>query len=223
MEEKKYHVYAYLDSRRSGKYNYKIKEGIYHPEFEPFYIGTGKGKRYLWYKKARKRDGKTGQRILKMRKQGNFIKVKVLRKNLIKEQAFSLEEKLIIGIGRQDLKKGPLLNKSDGKGGKNSPLIRKRMREMNLKNWKSEKYRKEMSKKAKKQFRELWKNPEYRKHFSEKRKGEGNNSSKLTEKDVLKMRKLFLKGKKRIDLIKIFNVSKSTVSRVVYRYSWTHI
>ncbi len=85
----------------------------------------------------------------------------------------------------------------------------KQLRERNIENWKKPKYREKMSKVLS--------------EFNKKKVGEKNNSSKLTNKKVLKMRKLFNKGVRIVDLIKQFNVSKSTVRRVIYCYSWKHI
>jgi DNA-binding MarR family transcriptional regulator len=52
--------------------------------------------------------------------------------------------------------------------------------------------------------------------------GENHGQTKLTEKDVLFIRSQY-KKKSMSQLAKIYNVSLSTISRIIYRKTWQHI
>jgi group I intron endonuclease len=53
--------------------------------------------------------------------------------------------------------------------------------------------------------------------------GEDNKTSKLTNEIVLEVRKLHNEGMTFVQISKIYNVSESTISRVVKRLTWKHI
>lgn len=53
--------------------------------------------------------------------------------------------------------------------------------------------------------------------------GNGNSASSLTEEDVLKIRAMKEEGALQEDLAAIFGVSKSTISSIVNRKTWTHV
>ena len=55
------------------------------------------------------------------------------------------------------------------------------------------------------------------------RKGEDNKNSKLTNSVVKRIRKLRKGGTKRKQLSKIFNVSISSIDKVIYKTTWKHI
>lgn len=54
-------------------------------------------------------------------------------------------------------------------------------------------------------------------------KGEKKNTAKLTNKEVLKIRKLYLNGFNLSYLAKKFNVSVTNVRCIVNRKTWKHI
>jgi NUMOD4 motif/HNH endonuclease len=54
-------------------------------------------------------------------------------------------------------------------------------------------------------------------------KGISNGRSKLTEKEVLKIRLLLSKGMKQNDISKKFNISTQTISSINKRLIWKHI
>ncbi len=59
-----------------------------------------------------------------------------------------------------------------------------------------------------------------KKKMSLKRKGELNSNSKLTIKDVLKIRHLHSKGSSQHDLSILFNVKKPCIWKIVNKYIW---
>jgi len=123
LEDKRFYVYVYLDTRKSGKYKY----GEYEFDYEPFYIGKGLDKQYIRHMKEIKDERiktyKTNKirKILKLGFHPDIIKVKTF---LTEKQAFSLEKLLIMLIGRSCLNMGPLTNiHKGGCGGRMPPHI----------------------------------------------------------------------------------------------------
>jgi hypothetical protein len=109
-----YYVYIYLDPRKSGTFQYKELEF----NFEPFYVGKGKGERYIEHIVESKSNFKINNqfKLNKIRKIKNetgenpiIIKFK---ENLSEEESLKLEEIIIEKIGRIDLGTGPLTNLS---------------------------------------------------------------------------------------------------------------
>lgn len=102
-----YYVYIYLDPRKPGKYKY----GEYEFNYEPFYVGKGKGRR------CKANCGRTQyfkNKINNIKKSGLEPLVTKLEENLNEEKSFLLEFKLIDIVGRKDLNKGPLINFTNG-------------------------------------------------------------------------------------------------------------
>jgi hypothetical protein len=123
---KKYYVYIYLDPRKEGNYAY----GEYAFKYEPFYIGKGCRHRHSQHlsKSNLKRYNKNPrtQKILKLLSlELKPIIIKV-EQSLTNDEAYNLEEKLILLIGRKDLGTGCLLNCN--KGGKQSEIDEKELR-----------------------------------------------------------------------------------------------
>lgn len=54
-------------------------------------------------------------------------------------------------------------------------------------------------------------------------KGEHRHSAKLTEMQVLEIRRRFAAGERCCDLEKAYNVSHCTMWRVIHRVSWKHV
>lgn len=55
------------------------------------------------------------------------------------------------------------------------------------------------------------------------KKGEKHHSNKLKNKDILKIRKLLIKGIKQTIIAKEFNVDQSTISYIKRNKTWSHI
>jgi hypothetical protein len=104
----------------------------------PFYVGMGQGLRYKFHLKESSQNLKNRANVHKL----NTIKkimncgltpiVKFVDTNLSKEDAIDLEKFMISEIGRKDLNRGPLTNKTDGGDGIQnlSPEIRKKLSAM---------------------------------------------------------------------------------------------
>ena len=117
-----FYTYIYLDPRKKGPFTY----GEYVFEYEPFYVGKGSYEQYKYHltEKCQHCDPNTFKvrKINKIRKITNDEPIIVkYKENIIEEEAFKLEISLIDTIGRYDLKKGPLVNLTDGGEGTSNP------------------------------------------------------------------------------------------------------
>jgi len=110
-----FYVYVYLDPRKPGNFKY----GDYEFNYEPFYVGKGKGRRYnIHLLECFKKQDKNYQKVNKITKilketNKNPVIIK-FEENLLEQNALNLEIKMIKTIGRIDLKTGPLTNLTDG-------------------------------------------------------------------------------------------------------------
>ena len=106
-----FYVYAYLDPRKSGSFNY---EEI-HFDYEPFYIGKGKGNRdqvHLIEKESGNRH--KHNKIQQIIREGFTPVIMRLREELSEQEAWDFEKRLVDQIGRGICKTGPLTNLQDG-------------------------------------------------------------------------------------------------------------
>jgi antitoxin component YwqK of YwqJK toxin-antitoxin module len=96
LNKKEYYVYGLIDPRDN----------------QYFYIGKGKGKRYLSHLKPKRFDFNYGklERIKNIQNSGLDIKIEVLFPNLNEETAFELEKLIIYKLGREVLNEGILTN-----------------------------------------------------------------------------------------------------------------
>lgn len=129
----KFYVYALLDERKEGNYNYEIDDIDISFNYEPFYIGKGTGSRLTIHEKRAKDQKNTTYKDNKIRKiwsEGKqVIKSKILDK-LEEDIALNLETQLIKEIKRKH-EGGPLINLTEGGDGlKNpSPEVRQKISE----------------------------------------------------------------------------------------------
>ena len=112
------YVYALLDTRKPGPFFY----GHWKFEYEPFYIGKGKGTRFIKHVRfAEYGHNHYNQfkynKIRKILREGFEVGVRFLKQELDDSVARALEIKLIALIGRADLKFGPLVNLTNGGDG----------------------------------------------------------------------------------------------------------
>lgn len=107
--EKEYYVYVYLDPRNKGKFKY----GDYEFDYEPFYVGKGKGKRYL---KHLLENEETTANIFKYRLinkvRGSGLEPIIIKvkEDLGEIDAYEIESSLIEIIGRRCNNEGSLTN-----------------------------------------------------------------------------------------------------------------
>jgi len=109
---KDYYVYVFLDSTKVGDYNF---EGLKF-DFEPFYIGKGRGDR-MNHSKYDKRTFKSNKIKSILDTGGEIIAFKI-KENLSLHESLDIEKELIRRIGRRDLNSGPLTNLTDGGDGR---------------------------------------------------------------------------------------------------------
>jgi hypothetical protein len=107
-----FYVYIYLDPRKNGVFNYLQIDKSF--EFEPFYIGKGRGNRINMGIKESKKDYYKNRKIRSMIKDGYFPIALKIFENLTEKESFEKEIYLIKVIGRMDLSLGPLCNLTDG-------------------------------------------------------------------------------------------------------------
>lgn len=65
-------------------------------------------------------------------------------------------------------------------------------------------------------------NEQHKELHGTRSRGENHHSSKLTEKDVLKIRKLSI-YKEQLEIAKMFKIDQTNVSAIVLRKTWKHI
>jgi hypothetical protein len=109
-----YYVYIYLNILRPGNYTYQNL----HFDYEPFYVGKGKDKRYLYHlekvkNKCKYKRSDKFEIIESIVNSGNEPII-IKYDNLSEDDALFLEKETITKIGRFDLGKGPLSNRNDG-------------------------------------------------------------------------------------------------------------
>jgi len=135
-----HYVYVYLDQRKPhGKYKYVCPSGrivaFPHP---PFYVGKGKhGRVDAHLSEAEKRKGKPGQHghklntIWAIQDELGVDPIRIVTASLQTDwMAQALEIDLIAGIGRKNLKLGPLTNLTNGGDGSsgNVPTVEARLK-----------------------------------------------------------------------------------------------
>ncbi len=110
--DKKSYVYIILNPLKPGRYQY---QDITFFE-EPFYVGIGKRRRAFihFQEHSLKEKSHKNNTIKSILKTGKKPTVVFFSKNLERKKAEFFEIFLISQIGRRDLKKGPLTNKTDG-------------------------------------------------------------------------------------------------------------
>ena len=109
-----FYVYVYLDPRKPGQYYYENHQF----DFEPFYVGMGKGKRSEAHLKSDSLNSKVNPikngKIKHILANGLQPIITKIHENLTKSQAIDLEKHYISLIGRLNLGLGPLSNLTDG-------------------------------------------------------------------------------------------------------------
>ena len=221
-----YYVYVILNPLKHGKFNYDK----YCFDYEPFYVGKGKGRRKTNTLSEKKNCFK--RQIINKIKSAGLMPIRIIVENNLNEyDAFELEKKIISLIGRRDLNIGTLTNFTDGGEGTSGIIqtdITKEKRKKSLVKYRSyfktEEFKSTMSKIA----NEKKNDPEYIKYcetLSKKYTGEGNPmyGKHTSKKQKETVRQAHLEGKiklsedgrkKIIETNKKRKGTKNTVKRI---------
>ena len=120
IKSEKYYVYVYLNPTKPGQFTY----GDYTFDFEPFYIGKGKGYRYVSHLSEAKSKKKYNKKLSHFHNTLFSIDlnpiIKILHYDLSEEESWTYEKLLISIIGRRDENKGLLTNKTNGGEGQSN-------------------------------------------------------------------------------------------------------
>jgi len=199
MKKNEFYVYIYLDPRKPGDYMY----GDLKFDYEPFYVGKGKDDRMYRHNYLFK-DDVNSYKIGKIKKIISEKKKPIIEKiydNLNEIDSFEKEKEVIFKIGR--LKKGPLVNFSDGgegqSGYKHREETKKKIGE-GVKN--SEKWQKSI------------KSDEHKKNLSDALMGHPgwNKGGVRSEEDRIKIKEGLKKSDKKCGVIKHSDESKKKMS-----------
>jgi hypothetical protein len=107
-----FYVYIYLDPRKNGSFKYSFSDVIF--EYEPFYVGKGRGNRINMGIKENSKDYYKNRKIKSMINDGYFPIALKIFEDMSEDIAFKKESFVIKNIGRADLGFGPLCNLTDG-------------------------------------------------------------------------------------------------------------
>lgn len=157
MMENVYYVYAYLDPRKPGSFNY----GDHIFDYEPFYIGKGKDGRILDHMQPsglRRANTLKNNKIMSIIEEtGNKPLYKKILENLTEDIAYEKEIEFIKHFGRIDNRTGILANHTDGgplgknpinngfRGQKHKPSTIEYLKKFHRGNQKSESWKKSRS------------------------------------------------------------------------------
>ena len=104
-----FYVYVYLDPLFPSKCSYDNISFTY----VPIYVGKGKGNRYKDH--MVKTSNKIFENKIQFWKTNNIKPIVIfIETNISEQDAWDIEERLVVEIGRLDLKTGPLLNLTNG-------------------------------------------------------------------------------------------------------------
>jgi len=121
-KDNRFYVYALLDPRKPGEYEYGDICFLY----EPFYIGKGTGNRITRHlsKNRLKSNTPKNQKIKKLLSLNLKPVEQIFIINLQNGEALNMEIQMIKLIGRKDLKKGFLTNTTDGGDGGTGHIVK---------------------------------------------------------------------------------------------------
>lgn len=163
--EDSFYVYVLCDPTIPGKYIH----GEFTFDYEPFYIGKGRGIRmYTHSCNSHLKNTKTIKRakLVKIKKAGlKPIKIKLF-KNLTEEDAFQKETELIFLIGRRDLGLGTLCNLTNGGEGNSGRVMSEEEKKQRSEAVKGKPQSKEHGRKVSAALKGIVRKEEYKKKVS---------------------------------------------------------
>jgi hypothetical protein len=231
-----FYIYIYLDPRKSGRYCYNDICFL----LEPIYIGKGINFRFKEHRWNRNPFFKN--KINKIKRLKLEPIVFKLYENLNEEKSFELETKLIKEIGRLDLGTGPLVNMTDGGEGSSGKILSEETKKKMSDSQSGEKnhnFGKEFSKdhiqKLSKSHMGKIFSEQTKIKMSENRKGQKNHNfgknfsgeynlfHKLNNRKVIQIKMLFKLNFKNGKIAEMYNVNKSTISKIRTNKTWSHI
>lgn len=169
-----YYVYVYMDPRKSGEFCYgKLKF-----EYEPFYVGKGKGDRCNDHLKRKSSNPFKDRKIEKIRLNGLEPIVVKIFENIDDLTSQKLEIDVISTIGRYDRNLGPLTNMTDGGDGASGIIQSQETKDKRIESLMKSTFHQtvksnEFRQKMRISQRNFW-TEERRQQISEKHTGEGN-------------------------------------------------
>lgn len=123
-----YYCYVYLDPRHPGDYEFVCPSGkVVRFAYRPFYVGKGKGRRNTAHLAGNLDDNSKSYKtrlLNKLRRLSLEPIIKTTPTRVPESMALALEIDLIEGIGRKDLRAGPLANRTAGGDGNIGSLYR---------------------------------------------------------------------------------------------------
>jgi len=221
-----YYVYIYLDPRKHGKYTY----GSYEFDYEPFYVGKGKGMRY---KRIKYRKNPYFEHKINKIKELGLEPIIVRFENLNENKSFKVEKQLIHIVGRYNTTSGPLVNMTDGGEGSSGKLMSQETRnKMSLthRGHNHPMFGKHHSEKSKRLMSEKKKgtklSDEHKRKVSQNHadfRGENHPRHKLVKQDVIEIRKLCDEGiLTQKEIAKKFKVSTKTIYNIKVEKTWLY-
>jgi hypothetical protein len=185
--------------------------------------------------------GKILKQAIKKYGKGNFERI-ILSEFDNEEDAFECEKRLVTEEIMKDVNYYNIA--IGGSGGYNlgtkklweNEDFRKMRTEQVKEQWKDKEWKKMLSDKAKKEWKDpkykkqrsdsikkKWENPEYRKIKSETNRGENSARAKLTEINVIDIKKRLQTKEKHKNIAKLYNVSIACIRNIRYGYTWKHV
>lgn len=104
----KYYIYAYTNTENPGTFSYNTSMGVFIFNNEPTYIGKG------YYNMGESHQNNCHNEELKRHIATEQFEYDVIERDLPSHLAHRIETELIHLIGRKDLQRGPLFNRSAG-------------------------------------------------------------------------------------------------------------
>lgn len=213
---------------------YFLYRHVRHDTNNVFYIGIGtKENKYIGYPTEHKRayDKNRRSKYWKNIVNKTTYDVEILFETSDIELIKSKEKEFILLYGRNDLKKGTLVNHNDGgtglEGTKHSIETRLKISNSNkgrTSAMKNKKHSEETKKRIGNSNRGKKLSLTTIEKIKKRTQGVNNNRSKFTDEDIITIRTKYNSGNyKQVELANIFNTDQGTISAIIRNKKWKHI